>query len=458
MSDLLEATCPNCSTTKKIRREWLGRKIQCPCGTEFDLAYPAVKKVEVDKSSAVEPRKASKARKKSDVPVVRTFEIKKTRLGAYKAWYKCPHCNTQLHSDESELQGRDRCLECNRPFRVSKDAIAEIDSRRERAQAEKQRKKLDKNMILIVAPPKNDAELIEPPNVLAVAPVRANRPTPPVQITVEHSRASHSLGISSLVLGILSFFVCWIPFIGFAIGGLGIVLGGTGLVLAIFRNGSGIGYSIAGTALSSFAVLFGIGFLYTMGATLEGIDQAMQPFDDQAIQQIDNELEDNEPQAVIPNNEPQAKPVPDEAVPQGNQPVKSDAERQEEKRLAAEVARKAEERRRAEATRQEEERKRRMTPLVVENWNWKKEFGFVIVEGEVTNRSNQRLKNVEVVVSYYTEDDKFITSSNAIVEYNPILPGQTTPFKAYATYNPRMKSARLAFKHLLGGTIGYTKR
>ncbi len=132
--------------------------------------------------------------------------------------------------------------------------------------------------------------------------------------------------------------------------------------------------------------------------------------------------------------------------------------REEEQRLVAERARSAEERRRAEAKRQQEERERHMTPLIVENWRWHIEHGFAIGEGEVTNRSDRRLENVQVVVSFYTKDNQFITTADAIVEYNPILPRQTTPFKAYATHNPQMNSARLAFKHLFGGSIGYKKR
>jgi hypothetical protein len=86
MKDEIEATCPACSRTKKIRREWLGRKIQCPCGNEFLLEYPAVKKVEVEESPTVDPRNGPEAPKKSAVPTVQAFEIRKSLLGGFKAW------------------------------------------------------------------------------------------------------------------------------------------------------------------------------------------------------------------------------------------------------------------------------------------------------------------------------------------------------------------------------------
>ncbi len=125
--------------------------------------------------------------------------------------------------------------------------------------------------------------------------------------------------------------------------------------------------------------------------------------------------------------------------------------REEERRLS-------EERRIAEAKRRQEELERHSTPLVVESWRWSSEYGYATAEGEVTNRSDIRLESVQVVVSFYTKDGQFITSSSALVEYDPILPGQTTPFEVMARYNPQMKSARLAFKHFWGGTIPYTKR
>jgi hypothetical protein len=54
------------------------------------------------------------------------------------------------------------------------------------------------------------------------------------------SKASHSLGIASLILGILAFLICWIPFLGLLglpLSLLGILLGGIGLLIALFRKG-----------------------------------------------------------------------------------------------------------------------------------------------------------------------------------------------------------------------------
>lgn len=81
------------------------------------------------------------------------------------------------------------------------------------------------------------------------------------------------------------------------------------------------------------------------------------------------------------------------------------------------------------------------------------EYDYIISEGAVTNISNEPLKNVEAVAGYYDKDGGFITSSDAIIAYNPILPGQTSPFKTMHTGNPAIKRCDVNFKDLLGGTI-----
>lgn len=72
------------------------------------------------------------------------------------------------------------------------------------------------------------------------------------------------------------------------------------------------------------------------------------------------------------------------------------------------------------------------------------------VEGELKNISAVSLKNVQVVAQWYTKDDTFVTSDSAVVEYNPILPGQTTPFKTITRGNPAMSKFTVTFKSIFG--------
>ena len=93
--------------------------------------------------------------------------------------------------------------------------------------------------------------------------------------------------------------------------------------------------------------------------------------------------------------------------------------------------------------------------LELVKYSWHIEYGYAILEGQVRNISPEPLKNVAAVASFYDSDGGFITSSDTLIDYNPVLPGQTSPFRVMATQNPTMKKARVEFKELLGGTIPF---
>lgn len=61
-------------------------------------------------------------------------------------------------------------------------------------------------------------------------------------------------------------------------------------------------------------------------------------------------------------------------------------------------------------------------------------------------------------MTFHTADGKLVTSATSLIDYNPILPNQTSPFKVIATYNPAMKSASIVFKYLGGPTIPFDER
>lgn len=96
--------------------------------------------------------------------------------------------------------------------------------------------------------------------------------------------------------------------------------------------------------------------------------------------------------------------------------------------------------------------------LLLLDWSFRIEHGYAIVEGEVKNISSESLKNVEVVARFYSSSKQFITSDSALIEYNPIMPGQTSTFRAMKSYNPEMESASVDFKQLMGGAIRWEKQ
>ncbi len=89
------------------------------------------------------------------------------------------------------------------------------------------------------------------------------------------------------------------------------------------------------------------------------------------------------------------------------------------------------------------------------SYNCDKEYGYFTISGQVKNISGNSLKNVTAVGSTYAKDKTFINSESTLIEYNPILPNQTSPFKVMMTENPQMSKCNVDFKYLIGGSIEF---
>lgn len=99
------------------------------------------------------------------------------------------------------------------------------------------------------------------------------------------------------------------------------------------------------------------------------------------------------------------------------------------------------------------------TPVLeVKSWSCNTEHGHTSISGEVKNISDKPLKNVTAVATFKTKDGTFVKSANALIDYNPILAGQTSPFKALSSHNPAIGNCYVSFKTLGGGTLRHTER
>src|SRR5262249_48446189 len=68
--------------------------------------------------------------------------------------------------------------------------------------------------------------------------------------------AAHSLGIASMVLGVLALIISFVPaaaMIALPLAGIGILLSIAGGLVAVSRNGHGVGFPIGGFALNGMA-------------------------------------------------------------------------------------------------------------------------------------------------------------------------------------------------------------
>jgi len=81
------------------------------------------------------------------------------------------------------------------------------------------------------------------------------------------------------------------------------------------------------------------------------------------------------------------------------------------------------------------------------------EFGYITCEGFVQNISTSTIENVTAIMIYFDETGTPVSSDEALIEYDPLLPSQTSPFKVLTRYNPAFKEGRVEFKELFGGEI-----
>jgi hypothetical protein len=75
---------------------------------------------------------------------------------------------------------------------------------------------------------------------------------------------------------------------------------------------------------------------------------------------------------------------------------------------------------------------------------------YMTVEGEVVNLTEQSLERIAVVITWRDRVGGFITSNTVLIDYDPILPKQTSPFKVISKRNPQMDHFDISFRQLGG--------
>ncbi len=68
------------------------------------------------------------------------------------------------------------------------------------------------------------------------------------------------------------------------------------------------------------------------------------------------------------------------------------------------------------------------------------------VNGEVRNISNEPLEDVEVVAGFRSADGRLVKSGSALIDFNPLLPGQSSAFEARAEDDPEVSDCNVAFR------------
>lgn len=78
---------------------------------------------------------------------------------------------------------------------------------------------------------------------------------------------------------------------------------------------------------------------------------------------------------------------------------------------------------------------------------------YLEIFGQVENLTGRPIENLEAVGAIYDAAGQLIRTDDALVEYNPVMPGQTSPFHIMIRWNPLAKSSGVQFKRLGGGVV-----
>jgi len=86
-----------------------------------------------------------------------------------------------------------------------------------------------------------------------------------------------------------------------------------------------------------------------------------------------------------------------------------------------------------------------------------KHHGTIWIEGQVKNISTENLETIFPVADFYDASGALVQSSTGQMTYDPIMPGQTSPFKIAADDNPLIQRIEISgFKTPWGARISHT--
>ena len=82
-----------------------------------------------------------------------------------------------------------------------------------------------------------------------------------------------------------------------------------------------------------------------------------------------------------------------------------------------------------------------------------RDYDYLIAEGQVKNVGSEKLTNVLAVVSCYDENGAFISHDHALIDYDPLLAWQISPWKTMVRWNPAMERFSVEFTTFDGQLI-----
>lgn len=93
--------------------------------------------------------------------------------------------------------------------------------------------------------------------------------------------------------------------------------------------------------------------------------------------------------------------------------------------------------------------------LRLRSWHCTTENGYHQIDGEIQNISDRPIDQVTIYATFKGNNDEVIKTASALIDYQPIMPGQTSPFKVLTTANPLVRRCFISVGTLFGGSLSW---
>jgi predicted Zn finger-like uncharacterized protein len=177
--------------------------------------------------------------------------------------FQCPKCGKQYRVKDEGAGKRGKCTQCGEVLKVPSLRTGAPD--------------VAGDTPIPPAPQSVPSpQPIAPPMAAQTPRLESGHAAQATSINVHLPKRRSSLGVVSLILGIVGFLICWIPFVGvlsIPLSALGLLMAVIGLLVALLRRGSGIGWPIGGGAVSGLALAIGMAQVAAIGAGAEAISE-----------------------------------------------------------------------------------------------------------------------------------------------------------------------------------------
>lgn len=92
------------------------------------------------------------------------------------------------------------------------------------------------------------------------------------------------------------------------------------------------------------------------------------------------------------------------------------------------------------------------------SWSHEDDSNYAYVVGQVKNISKKSYDHVLAVATFTDAKGNFITTEDALIKYNPILPDQVSPFGFNVPWNPAFKTLKVEFRQMMRGKLEHREK